>query len=161
MQFTNLSDKYSTAIADPTTNLILYFEPCYHFTSNNNYFETGRSVVPYLVNVSLNVILALVTTVANTLVLLAIRKKYLLAFAVKTITWKSCCDRSRSRYSRSTNACCLLCSQSERHYSIHTGLCILIDYHRNKLGPVHRINIYSGYSVYTQSIIQNLKKVFL
>ena len=74
MQFTNLSDKYSTAIADPTTNLIFYFEPCYHFTSNNNYFETGRSVVPYLVNVSSNVILALVTTVANTLVLLAIRK---------------------------------------------------------------------------------------
>ena len=73
MHFTNLSDEYSTVIADPTTNLI--FEPCYHFTSNDNYFETGSSVVPYLVNVSLNVILALVTTVANTLILSAIRKK--------------------------------------------------------------------------------------
>ena len=47
-------------------------KPCYQFPSTC--FETGGSTVPYIVNASLNVLLALVTTVANSLVLSAIRK---------------------------------------------------------------------------------------
>ena len=70
MDFTQLSDEYSTVIPDPTTKLI--FQPCFHFTSAS--FETGSSTAPYIVNASLNVLLALVTTVANSLVLSAIRK---------------------------------------------------------------------------------------
>ena len=59
----------STATSGPTaTNS----EPCFHFTSV--YFETGSSTAPYIVNASLNVLLALVTTVANILVSSAIRK---------------------------------------------------------------------------------------
>ena len=61
--------EFSTTISGSTaTNS----EPCFHFPSV--YFETGSSTAPYLVNASLNVLLALVTTVANILVLLAIRK---------------------------------------------------------------------------------------
>ena len=60
--------EFPTAISGPTTNS----EPCYQFTSV--YFETGSSTAPYIVNASFNVLLALVTTVANTLVLSAIRK---------------------------------------------------------------------------------------
>ena len=70
MDFTQLSDEYSTVITNPTASLI--FEPCYQFPSV--YFETGSSTVPYIVNASLNVLLALVTTVANTLVLSVLRK---------------------------------------------------------------------------------------
>ena len=58
----------STAISAPSINT----NPCFHFTSA--YFETGSSTVPYLVNASLNILLALVTTAANTLALSAIRK---------------------------------------------------------------------------------------
>ena len=61
--------EFSTAVNGPTaTNS----KPCFHFPST--FFETGSSTVPYIVNVSLNVLLALVTTVANILVLSAIRE---------------------------------------------------------------------------------------
>ena len=70
MDFTQLSDEYSTVITDPTASLI--FEPCYQFPSI--YFQTGSSTVPYIVNASLNVLLALVTTAANTLLLSALQK---------------------------------------------------------------------------------------
>ena len=70
MDFTQLSDDHSTVISHPTTNLI--FQPCYQFPSTC--FETGSSTVPYIMNACLNVLQALVTTVANSLVLSAIRK---------------------------------------------------------------------------------------
>ena len=70
MNFTKSSDEYSTAASNPTTDTNLKY--CFHFTSA--YFETGSSTAPYIVNASLNVLLALVTTVANILVLSAIRK---------------------------------------------------------------------------------------
>ena len=61
--------EFFTAVNGPTaTNS----EPCFHFPSV--YFETGSSTAPYIVNVSFNVLLALVTTVANILVLSAIRE---------------------------------------------------------------------------------------
>ena len=60
--------EFSTAVSGPT----ITSELCFQFTSI--YFETGSSTVPYIVNVSLNVLLALVTTVANILLLSAIRK---------------------------------------------------------------------------------------
>ena len=69
MKLSHSSEESSTAISGPTTNL----ELCYHFTTRV-YFETGSSAVPYIVNASLNVLLALVTSVANTLVLWALRK---------------------------------------------------------------------------------------
>ena len=62
------SEEYSTAISGPTTNS----QPCFHFTGV--YFEAGSSTLPYFVNAFLNVLLALVTTVANTIALSAIRK---------------------------------------------------------------------------------------
>ena len=69
MELPQSSEESSTAISGPTaTNS----EPCYYFTSIP--FETGSSTAPYLLNASLNVLLALVTTVANSLVLSAIRK---------------------------------------------------------------------------------------
>ena len=70
MNFTQSSDEYSTAVNDATTNRNLKY--CFHFTSA--YFETGSSTAPYIVNASLNVLLALVTTALNTLLLSAIRK---------------------------------------------------------------------------------------
>ena len=136
----------STAISGPTaTNS----DPCYHFASIN--FETGSSTAPYIVNVSLNAPLALVTNVANTLVLSAIRKKYLLPFALKTFTREPRSDRSWSRYSRSTIDRCVPRCQNERftqhkplhmcitwHYCIPTGLCFCNDDGSNKFGSVHR-----------------------
>ena len=68
MELPQSSEESSTAISGPTTNSA----PCYQFTSD--YFETGSSTAPYIVNASLNVPLALLTTVANILVLSAIRK---------------------------------------------------------------------------------------
>ena len=70
MDSTQSSDDYSTAVNDPTTNSNLKY--CFHFTSV--YYETGSSKVPYIVNASLSILLSLVTTVANILVLSAIRK---------------------------------------------------------------------------------------
>ena len=70
MNFTKSSDEYSTAVSNPTTDTNLKY--CFHFTSA--YFETGSSTAPYIVNASLNVLLALVTTALNTLLLSAIRK---------------------------------------------------------------------------------------
>ena len=52
----------STAINDPTHGNS-YKEPSFHFTSF--YSDIGSSIVPYLVNASLNVPLPLVTTVAT------------------------------------------------------------------------------------------------
>ena len=66
MELTQSSPELSTTHGN--SNL----EPCFHFSSA--FFETGSSTAPYIVNASLNVPLALVTTVANTLVLLAMRK---------------------------------------------------------------------------------------
>ena len=71
MELTQSSSELSTASKDAThgnSNL----EPCFHFSSG--FFETVSSTAPYIVNPSLNAPLALVTTVANTLVLLAMRK---------------------------------------------------------------------------------------
>ena len=68
MELPQLSEESSTAISAQTTNS----EPCFHFPST--FFETISSTVPYIVNASLNVSLALMTTVANILVLSAIRK---------------------------------------------------------------------------------------
>ena len=68
MELPQSLEESSTAISGPTANS----EPCYQFTSD--YFETGSSTAPYLVNASLNVALALLTTMANILVLSAIRK---------------------------------------------------------------------------------------
>ena len=68
MELPQSLEESSTAISGPTANS----EPCYQFTSD--YFETGSSTAPYIVNASLNVPLALLTTVANILVLTAIRK---------------------------------------------------------------------------------------
>ena len=70
MNFTQSSDEYSTAVSNPTTDTNLKY--CFHFTSA--FFETGSSTAPYIVNASLNVLLALVTTSLNTLLLSAIRK---------------------------------------------------------------------------------------
>ena len=70
MNFTKSSDEYSTAVSNPTTDTNL--KHCFHFTSA--FFETGSSKVPYIVNASLNVLLALVTTALNTVLLSAIRK---------------------------------------------------------------------------------------
>ena len=67
MNFTQTLDEHSTAVNNPTTN-----SNCFHFTSV--YYETGSSKVPYIVNASLSILLSLVTTVANILVLSAIRK---------------------------------------------------------------------------------------
>ena len=71
--------EYSTEISEPTINS----EPCFHFPSVQ--YETGSSTVPYIVNVSLNVLLALVTTVANALVLSAIRKNTYLHLPLKLL----------------------------------------------------------------------------
>ena len=79
MKVSHSSEKTSTAISGPTTNL----ELCYHFTTV--YFETGSNTVPYIVNASLNVLLALVTSVANTLVLWALRKNTSLHFPSKLL----------------------------------------------------------------------------
>ena len=68
MELSQSSEESSTAISGPTANS----ERCFHFSSV--YFETGSSTVPYIVNASLNISLALMTTVANILVLSAIRK---------------------------------------------------------------------------------------
>ena len=68
MELPQSLEESSTAISGPTANS----EPCYQFTSD--YFETGSSTAPYIVNAFLNVPLALLTTVANILVLTAIRK---------------------------------------------------------------------------------------
>ena len=70
MNFTQTLDEHSTAVNNPTTNSNLKY--CFHFTSV--YYETGSSKVPYIVNASLSILLSLVTTVANILVLSAIRK---------------------------------------------------------------------------------------
>ena len=68
MELPQSSEESSTAISGPTANS----EPCYQFTSD--YFETGSSTAPCIMNASLNIVLAIVTTVANIWVLLAIRK---------------------------------------------------------------------------------------
>ena len=68
MKLPQSSEETSTAFNGPTAN----WELCYHFTSAS--FETGSSTAPYIVNACMNVLLALVTTVANTLVLWALRK---------------------------------------------------------------------------------------
>ena len=68
MEIPQSSEETSTAISGPTTNS----QPCFHFTGV--YFEAGSSTLPYFVNAFLNVLLALVTTVANTIALSAIRK---------------------------------------------------------------------------------------
>ena len=79
MKSSQSSEENSTAISGPTTNWVL----CYHFTSA--LFETVSSTAPYIVNASLNVLLALVTTVANILVLSAIRKNTSLYFPSKLL----------------------------------------------------------------------------
>ena len=68
MELSQSSEETSTAFSGPSANRDL----CHHFTSV--YFETVSSTVPYIVNASFNVLLALVTTAANALVLSAIRK---------------------------------------------------------------------------------------
>ena len=79
MELPKTLEEFSTAISGPTTNL----EPCFHFPITC--FETGSSTAPYLVNASLNVLLSLVTTVANILVLSAIRKNMSLHFPSKLL----------------------------------------------------------------------------
>ena len=68
MKLSQSSEENSTAFSGPIASRYL----CHHFTSV--YFQTGSSTAPYIVNASLNVLLALVTIAANALVLSALRK---------------------------------------------------------------------------------------
>ena len=64
MESTQLPRNLSTAVSDNS-------DFCYPYTSV--YFESVSSIVPYVVNAVLNVLLAIVTTFANVLVFVAVR----------------------------------------------------------------------------------------
>ena len=144
MDFTQLSDDHSTVISHPTTNLI--FQPCYQFPSTC--FETGSSTVPYIMNACLNVLQALVTTVANSLVLSAIRKntslhlpsKLLLGSLILTDLGVGIAVQpmfASFLIAKVKSSSGIICPLYIWYCGNHADLCVFIDDGSNKFGPVH------------------------
>ena len=129
----------STAINRPTTN----WEICYHFPASAS-FETVSSIMPYIVNASLNVLLSLLTTVLNTLFLSEVRKHTSLHFPSKFILGSLVLTDLGVGITVQPMFVAFLAAKVKgcicftQHCWIHSDLCKLIDHGNNKFRPVHR-----------------------
>ena len=137
--------EFSTAVSGPT----ITSELCFQFTSI--YFETGSSTVPYIVNASFNVFMALVTTVANILVLSAIRKNTSLHLPSKLLLGNLVLTDLGAGMAvqpmfvtflvgkvKGFSDICFTYALFGITASILACVSLYIDEHSNKFGPIHR-----------------------